>query len=84
MKLLIIWDTALRVKNMFKNASLTLFLVAIHLCECKKKQYSLYGVHLYNVVTCIKGLFCPPLEPKTENCFSPISFDWIIRIITEV
>ena len=23
--------------------------------------------------TCIKGLFWPPLEPKTENCFSPIS-----------
>ena len=23
---------------------------------------------------CIKGLFWPPLEPKTKNCFSPISF----------
>ena len=23
--------------------------------------------------TCIKGLFWPPLEPKTESCFSPIS-----------
>ena len=22
--------------------------------------------------TCIKGLFWPPLEPKTENCFLPI------------
>ena len=22
---------------------------------------------------CIKGLFWPPLEPKTESCFSPIS-----------
>ena len=34
--------------------------------------------------TCIKGLFWPPLEPKTENCFSPISFNWFIRRITEV
>ena len=33
---------------------------------------------------CIKGLIWPPLEPKTENCFSPISFDWFIRRITEV
>ena len=34
--------------------------------------------------TCIKGLFWPPLEPKTEKCFSPISFDRFIRRITEV
>ena len=34
--------------------------------------------------TCIKGLFWPPLEPKVENCFSPISFDWFIRKILEV
>ena len=34
--------------------------------------------------TCIKGLFWPPLESKTENCFSPLSFDWFIRRITEV
>ena len=33
---------------------------------------------------CIKGLSCPPLEPKTENCFSQISFDWFIRRMTEV
>ena len=33
---------------------------------------------------CIKGLFWPPLEPKTENCFSPISFDWFIRGISGV
>ena len=24
------------------------------------------------------------IEPKTENCFSPISFDWIFRRITKV
>ena len=30
------------------------------------------------------GPFWPPLEPKTENCFSPISLDWFIRRITEV
>ena len=34
--------------------------------------------------TYIKGLFWPPLEPKTENCFLPISFDWFIRRMTEV
>ena len=34
--------------------------------------------------TCIKGLIWPPLEPKTENCFSQISFDWFIRRMTEV
>ena len=28
--------------------------------------------------TCIKGLFRPHLKPKTENCFSPISYDWFI------
>ena len=34
--------------------------------------------------TCIKGAFWPPLETKTENCFSPISFDWFIRRMIEV
>ena len=34
--------------------------------------------------TCIKGLIWPPLEPKTENCFSQISFDWLIRRMTAV
>ena len=34
--------------------------------------------------TCIKRLIWPPLEPKTKNCFSQISFDWFIRRITEV
>ena len=33
---------------------------------------------------CIKGLIWPPIEPKTENCFSPISFDRFIRRKTEV
>ena len=33
---------------------------------------------------CIKGLIWPPLEPKTENCFSQISFDWFVRNMTEV
>ena len=28
---------------------------------------------------CIKGLFWPPLEPKTESCFSPISSYWFVR-----
>ena len=33
--------------------------------------------------TCIKGLICP-LWPKTENCFSQISFDWFNRRMAEV
>ena len=34
--------------------------------------------------TCIKGLFWPPLEPKTESCFSPISSHWNFRKISKV
>ena len=48
-------------------------IVSIIIHTLAKKGY----VHL-------KGLFWPPLEPKTENCFSPFSFDWFIRRITEV
>ena len=33
---------------------------------------------------CIKGLIWPPLEPKTESCFSPILFHWFIRRMTQV
>ena len=33
---------------------------------------------------CIKGLFWHPQEPKAENCFSPICFNWFIRRITDV
>ena len=35
-------------------------------------------------VRAFKGLFWPPLEPKTKNCLSPISFNWFNRRITEV
>ena len=38
----------------------------------------------HNRHTCMKGLYCPSLEQKTEHCFTPISFDWFIRRITEV
>ena len=34
--------------------------------------------------TCIKGLFWPPLEPKTESCLSPISSYWFIKRIAQV
>ena len=34
--------------------------------------------------TCIKGLFWPPLEPKTESCFLPISSYWFVRRIAKV
>ena len=33
---------------------------------------------------CIKGLIWPPLEPKSESCFSSISSDWFMRRITQV
>ena len=33
--------------------------------------------------TCIKGLFWPPLEPKTESCLSPILSNWFIRRIAQ-
>ena len=36
-------------------------------------------------VCALRGYFGPPIpEPKTENCFSPISLDWFIRRITGV
>ena len=44
----------------------------------------MHGMKKIKRATCIKGLFWHLLEPKTENCFSPISFDWFIRRITEV
>ena len=34
--------------------------------------------------TYIKRLIWPPLRPKTENCFSQISYDLFIRRMTEV
>ena len=34
--------------------------------------------------TCIKGLIWPPLEPKTESCFSSISSCWLIRRMVQM
>ena len=34
--------------------------------------------------TCIKGLIWPPLEPKTESCFSPMPSYWLIRRVAHV
>ena len=34
--------------------------------------------------TCIKWLIWPPLEPKTEGCFSSISSYWFIRRMVQV
>ena len=55
--------------------------------ESGPKVLGAEGMFFYRVYergTCIKGLFWPPLEPKTENCFLPISFDCFIRRITEM
>ena len=34
--------------------------------------------------TCIKGQIWPPLEPKTESCFSPIIPNGFIRRMVQV
>ena len=41
-------------------------------------------ININRRATCIKGLIWPPLEPKNESYFSPISSDWFIRRITQV
>ena len=68
--------------NWYFNMYLTLFVLV---------YASNTHAHLTTAVslkrgTCIKGLFWPPLEPKTENfnCFSPISSYWVIRRIAKV
>ena len=45
----------------------------MHFCSQYCKQYGPRWGH-----------FGPPLEPKTESCFSPISSDWFIRRIAQV
>ena len=53
--------------------------------HCLTRLYEFYlSIKDLERGTCIKGLLWPPLEPKTENCFSQISFDWFIRKIIEV
>ena len=57
-----------------------IFLKKVTLKKIKRR-------HFWKVIqrgTCIKGLFWPPLEPKTESCFSPISSYWFIRRIAQV
>ena len=41
------------------------------------KQFVSFKIELKGMR--IKGLFWPPLEPKTESCFSPISSYWFIK-----
>ena len=59
------------------------------------KTYGLLSGGLMNVTqpagrgrskrgTCIKGQIWPPLEPKTESCFSPISPNWFTRRMVQV
>ena len=43
-----------------------------------------YGHIAYQRGTYIKGKMWPPLEPKTESCFSPISSNWFIRRMAQV
>ena len=40
--------------------------------------------HQKQMGTCIMGLIWPPLEPKTESCFSSISSFWFIRRMVQV
>ena len=41
--------------------------------------YSNVHVTVGKGVRALRGYFGPPLEPKTESCFSPISSYWFIR-----
>ena len=41
-------------------------------------------LNFFKRAMCIKGLFWPPLEPKTISCFSPISSDGFIRRLAQV
>ena len=52
--------------------------------EILKVNIDLCQIYMFKRGTCIKGLFWPPLEPKTESCLSPISSYWVIRRIAQV
>ena len=47
---------------------------------------SLYlaGLQVKKGVRALRGYFGPLQEPKLKNVYSPISFDWFIRRLTEV
>ena len=57
------------------NLKLLIFLGIVQVLrfDCKK-------IRILEMGMCIKGLYWPPLEPKT----SPNSFDWFIRMIASV
>ena len=48
------------------------------------KTFFLFSSIEHERATCIKGQIWPPLEPKIESCFSPISSYWFIRRIAQV
>ena len=52
--------------------------------ECERNSMLMIKNVLRKRGMCIKGLFWPPLEPKTESYFSPISSYWFVRRITQV
>ena len=59
-------------------------IITLDFAVCKRqKLFRSYNKNLERS-TVIKGLKLPPLEPKSESCFSPISSDWFIRRVTQM
>ena len=52
--------------------------------KCGFNKTFIFIADMFERGMCIKGLICPPLELKTENCFSQNYFDPFTRRMTEV
>ena len=50
---------------------------SLHISAGSPEPWLLHNALGIKRAKCIKGLIWPPLEPKTERCFSPISSDWL-------
>ena len=62
---------------------LLLWYSAVYLRNKDTEQMKIYVLRSY-MMFWLKGLIWPPLEPKTESCFTPISSYWFIRRIAQV
>ena len=67
-------------RNMKYKTVFTLFKLV------QGQVYRTFQLVLNERAMCIKGLIWPPMEPKSESCFSkiPSLVDWFIRRITQV
>ena len=59
-------------------------VISFYLLMTKHREILMQPAHYLYMGMCIKGLFWPPLDPKTESGFSPISSYWFIRRIAQV